>query len=139
MCLLGICISSFICNLLDVLFEQICISVSLYHLLLLHLWCYHYTVDASYLILKHGIMSTWSVFQISSILIHSVDCCLTVLLKLLLLSCQSWSRTYSSVQLFIYWLNSSAVFRRKLIPFLDISLWILLNNLSYWYIEPIHS
>lgn len=45
-----------------------------------------------------------------------------------------------SSQLFMYWLNSTAnLLRKKLISFVDISLWILLNNLGYWCVESVNS
>lgn len=35
------------------------------------------------------------------------------------------------------YIGLTALFREKLIPFLDISLWILLSSLGYWYMKPI--
>lgn len=138
-CLLDICISSSVIFLFIIFldfFKQILISVSSYLLLLLHLWCYHYILDSPYLILNHGIILPVSIpdffhFDPFYTLLPNSTFENTMLLL-------SRSRTYYSSQLFIYQLNSTALFRRKLIPFLDIS-WRILFNLGYWCMEPICS
>lgn len=118
-------------------FKQIFISVSSYLLLLLYVWCYHYILDSPYVILNHGIILPVSIpdfFHSNPFYTLLPNSTFENIMLLL-----SRSRTYCSFQLFIHQLNLTALFRRKLILFLDISLWILLNNLGCWCMEPICS
>lgn len=61
------------------------IFVSFFSTLFLNLSLYY----GIYLILNHSVLSAWSVFQISFMRINVLYCCLTVLLKILILLCHS--------------------------------------------------
>lgn len=84
-CLLDICISFHNFSLyifFAILFDWTYISISSYLLLQPHLWLYHHSLSSPCLALNDGIMSAWSVFQVSSILIYSAHWCPTVTLKI---------------------------------------------------------